>query len=102
MADEQSKTSRLQERIGVVASISGRSTIRVVIQHLVKNARYGKFLRRRTTLAVHDADSQAAVGDKVAIVPCRRMSKTKSWRLIRVIGHADLVAASPVEEGLSK
>jgi small subunit ribosomal protein S17 len=101
MTDQQGKSSRLQERVGVVASISGRQTIRVVIQHLVKHARYGKFLRRRTTLAVHDAGNQAGVGDKVAVVPCRRMSKTKSWRLVRVIGRAELVVG-PVEEGLPK
>src|SRR6056297_723718 len=70
---------------GVVTSISGDKTIRVQVNRLVKDPIYGKYLRRRTKLAVHDAKNEAEVGDTVAIVPCRPISKRKSWRLSEIV-----------------
>ena len=70
---------------GVVASTGGDKTIRVNINTLVKHPRYGKYVRKRTGLAVHDPDNQAAPGDLVEVLPCRPISKTKSWRLVRVV-----------------
>ena len=84
-AVEKSGTKKIACRTGVVTSVSGAQTIRVVVDSLVKHPTYGKFVRHRTKLAVHDSKSQAALGDLVEIVPCRRMSKNKSWRLLKVV-----------------
>jgi len=75
----------LQTRVGVVRKDSQAKTIKVEIKRLVLHDKYSKYLRRRTFLQVHDPDNKARVGDTVEIVPCRRMSKTKSWRLLRVL-----------------
>ena len=72
-------------RTGIVSAKSSDKTIRVVVESLVKHQTYGKYMRRRTKLAVHDPKNSAGVGDRVEIVPCRRMSKDKSWRLVRVV-----------------
>jgi small subunit ribosomal protein S17 len=94
MAHTQDKAaSRRNPLVGTVVSRSGRKTCGVVIERLVKHARYGKYLRRRTRLAVHDPDNQAGVGDRVAILPCRPISKHKSWRLVRVVRRS--AAPSP-------
>jgi len=82
---EQTKPKSLRAQVGVVSSISGEKTISVAVNRLVKQPRYGKFIRRRTKLSVHDPDNEAGVGDVVEIVPCRRLSKTKSWRLLQVV-----------------
>ena len=82
---QQSTTQKFTSRTGMVASVSGRKTVSVVVNNLVRHPRYGKYIRRRTKLAVHDPASQAAVGDQVEIVPCRPISKRKSWRLLRVV-----------------
>ena len=74
---------------GVVESISGTRTVRVALNTLVRHRRYGKYLRRRTRLLVHDADGEAGVGDLVEIAQCRPISKQKSWRLVRVLEKAD-------------
>ncbi len=84
------KPAKQQVRNGTGASRSGNMTISVVCESLVRHPRYGKYVRRRTKLAVHDPRNEAKVGDKVEIVPCRRMSKSKSWRLIRVVDTAKL------------
>ena len=86
MTDTQDQTRRKSRRalVGTVRSISGTKTINVVVDRLVKHPMYGKYVRRRGRLAVHDPRGVAVVGDMVEIVPCRRLSKTKSWRLVRV------------------
>ena len=83
--DGQERPRKLTGQTGQVASISGDKTLSVVVRTLVKHPRYGKYLRRRTKLAVHDPRGQAGVGDLVEITPCRPISKRKSWRLVRVV-----------------
>ena len=73
---------------GVVEAISGTATIRVQVEHLVKHTFYDKYIRRRTRLLVHDPKNEAKVGDAVEVVPCRPISKRKSWRLLRVLKRA--------------
>jgi len=89
---EKSPTKALRTRTGTVVSTGGQKTIRVVIDHLVRHPRYGKYIRRRTKLAVHDPKDEAGLGDRVQITPCRPMSKSKSWRLVRVVRRAELPA----------
>ena len=86
----QEKTASVQKRasVGQVLSLSGRQTISVVVDNLVKHKQYGKYIRRRKKFAVHDPQGLAKVGDLVEIVPCRPISKTKSHRLTRVVRAA--------------
>ncbi len=85
---DQTGPKSKRSRVGTVRSISGAKTIKVVVDNLVKHPRYGKYIRRRSKLAVHDPKSVASVGDRVEVAPCRRLSKTKSWRLVRVVRSA--------------
>ena len=70
---------------GVVVSNSGDKSIKVSIDFKVKHPRYGKYVKRRTTLGVHDQNNQAGIGDTVEVAQCRPRSKTKSWRLVSVV-----------------
>jgi small subunit ribosomal protein S17 len=56
-----------------------------MINYLVRHPKYGKYVRRRTSIHVHDEQNAAKVGDRIEIAECRPISKTKSWTLIRVI-----------------
>ena len=87
------KPSLRRRRVGLVTKAGEDKTIRVSIQDLVKHQIYGKYVRRRTKVAVHDPGNAASVGDTVEIVPCRRISKMKNWRLLRVVRTAKLAAA---------
>ncbi len=71
----------------VVVSKSGDKSVKVAIDYKVKHPKYGKYMKRRTTLAVHDEHNKSAVRDIVEIVESRPYSKTKSWRLVRVLEH---------------
>ena len=74
-------------RTGVVTSDKGDKTIRVVHLYSVKHPVYGKYIRRRTTLHVHDPENAARRGDRVEVMVCRPISKSKCWRLVRVLGR---------------
>ncbi len=73
---------------GVVVSKSGDKSITVQIDFKVKHPMYGKYMRRRTKLGVHDEQNVAGVGDTVEILECRPISKRKSWRLVNVLKKA--------------
>jgi len=73
---------------GVVVSNSGDKSVKVRIDFKVKHPKYGKYIKRRTKIGVHDEHNQSGVGDLVEITECRPRSKTKSWRLVRVVQRA--------------
>ena len=84
MQDQKTKTVT-----GLVISNSGDKSIKVAIDFKIKHPRYGKYVKRRRKLSVHDERNQAGPGDIVDVAQCRPRSKTKSWRLVRVIEKAD-------------
>ncbi|HTM53468.1 MAG TPA: 30S ribosomal protein S17 [Pirellulales bacterium] len=77
--------------IGVVTSDRMAKTRRVEIPRLVRHAKYGKILRRKTVCHVHDEQNEAQLGDTVEIRESRPRSKTKRWELVRVITKSQLV-----------
>jgi len=79
---------KLKTLTGVVISSSGDKSIKVAIERRVRHPKYGKYIKRRTKLAAHDEHNQGRVGDVVEIAECRPYSKTKSWRLLRVLEKA--------------
>jgi len=78
-------TDQSPRRIGVVESDKRHKTRTVVIGYSARHPKYGKYIRRRTVLHVHDEANESRIGDRVEIAECRPISKTKSWTLVRVI-----------------
>jgi small subunit ribosomal protein S17 len=74
--------------VGVVSSNKMDKTITVKVEKLVKHPVYGKYIRRVTVYKAHDEERKAKVGDKVEIMETRPLSKTKHWRLVRILGEA--------------
>ena len=72
-------------RTGVVTSDKADKTIRVVVDYSTRHRLYGKYVRRRTVLHVHDEKNEAKVGDQVEVMSCRPRSKMKCWRLVRIV-----------------
>ncbi len=91
---------RSPRRVGVVDTEVRDKTRRVSIRFSVKHPKYGKYVRRRSVLHVHDEENASHVGDRVEIAECRPISKTKSWVLVRVLRRAaDRAEAVEVIEG---
>jgi small subunit ribosomal protein S17 len=97
MAD-QAKRGQRRTEVGVVTSDKMNKTRRVEIPRLVKHARYGKYIRRRTICHVHDEKNESHAGDTVEIMETRPLSKTKFWRLLRVVTKAPAAPAPVVGE----
>ncbi|CAL4325207.1 30S ribosomal protein S17 [Buchnera aphidicola (Eriosoma grossulariae)] len=79
------KTKNSRVLNGSVTSNKMQKSIVVTIERLVKHTLYNKFIRRTTKLHVHDENNECQEGDTVEICECRPISKTKSWKLVRVI-----------------
>jgi small subunit ribosomal protein S17 len=79
---------QLRTLVGVVASDKADKTIKVIVAYQTRHAKYGKYLKRRTTLHAHDEKNEAKEGDRVEIAECRPLSKTKHHRLIRIVEKA--------------
>jgi len=82
------QNKKVKTMTGVVVSNSGDKSIRVAIDFKVRHPKYNKFVSRRSRLGVHDEQNHASVGDLVEVAECRPYSKTKSWRLVKVIQKA--------------
>jgi small subunit ribosomal protein S17 len=84
--------------VGVVTSDKMQKTRRVEIPRLVKHARYGKYIRRRTICHVHDEQNESRAGDTVEIMETRPLSKTKTWRLVRIVTKAPQAPVTAAEK----
>ncbi|MCP4366061.1 MAG: 30S ribosomal protein S17 [Planctomycetes bacterium] len=82
------KKSRRKSVIGVVSSDKMNRTIVVRVEKLRKHPRYGKYVKSITVYKTHDQENKAKVGDKVEIIETRPLSKTKRWRLVKILEEA--------------
>lgn len=89
--------------IGTVVSDKMQKTIAVREDRTVRHERYGKYLKRSTVYKAHDEEGKAKLGDEVEIVFARRLSKTKSWRLVRIVrkGKAEAVRGEEDREAVA-
>ncbi len=72
----------LRELRGVVVSDKANKTVTVLVERRVMHPVYKKIVRRSKKYHAHDETNTHKVGDKVKIVECRPISKTKSWRVV--------------------
>lgn len=86
----QSKSRKARRSVvGVVTSANKTpKTLRVEVQYRVRHRQYGKYILRRMVLHAHDEKGEAKQGDRVQLMECRPISKTKTWRLVKVLNAA--------------
>ena len=82
-------TATVRNVTGKVISDKMDKSATVMIERKVKHPVYGKYIRRSTKLHIHDAENACQEGDMVIIEQCRPISKTKSWKLVEVVGRSD-------------
>lgn len=88
-AQSTEATRRKQRSVtGVVVSDKMAKTITVEVTRLVKHPVYGKYVRRRARYKAHDETSDAHLGDTVVVVETKPLSRTKRWRLQKVLARA--------------
>ena len=73
---------------GVVVSDKQDKTIVVKVERRIAHPLYRKFIKRSKKYHAHDEDNQCNAGDLVLIEECRPMSRSKSWRVVKVLEQA--------------
>ena len=73
---------------GTVVSNKMDKTVIVLVERLVKHRLYKKYIRRRSKFAAHDENNRCGIGDKVLITESRPLSRSKRWRVSKVIEKA--------------
>ena len=92
------KDSAVEERAhrktfeGVVVSDRMDKTRVVRVARLVRHPFYEKVMKKSSKFSVHDEDNTSRQGDLVEIMSTRPLSKTKRWRLVRVVKAAPRIA----------
>jgi small subunit ribosomal protein S17 len=79
----------------VVRSMSGRvvsdkmdKTVTVLVERKVKHPLIGKVIRRSKKFHAHDENNECHEGDLVIIEESRPLSKTKTWRVSKIVTKA--------------
>jgi len=74
-----------KERMGFVTSDKSDKTVVVTLEREFIHRLYGKRIRKRKRVKVHDENNQCQVGDLVKIVETRPLSKEKHWKISQTI-----------------
>ncbi|MDR0888500.1 MAG: 30S ribosomal protein S17 [Coriobacteriales bacterium] len=88
MADKVIERNHRKVRQGVVVSAPGEKTCIVEIKERKAHPIYGKMMTSTKKFHVHDENSEAGVGDTIQIMETRPISKTKCWRLLKIVEKA--------------
>ena len=80
-----------RELIGVVLRDKLDKGVIVAVERRVRNRVYGKIQRRTSTFMAHDEENSARVGDRVAMVEARPLSKRKRFVMTRIVERAQTV-----------
>lgn len=82
------KQGMKRQLVGTVVSNKMDKTVVVLVERLVKHKFYHKYIRRRAKFAAHDRDNTCQVGDRVMLTECRPLSRSKRWRVSKIVKKA--------------
>lgn len=83
-----SDTKITKTLLGTIVSDKMDKTVVVRVDRKIKDAKYGKYIKRSTKISAHDENNTAKQGDVVLIKESRPMSKNKNWVLVNVVEKA--------------
>lgn len=76
-------------RQGIVLSDKMDKTVVVNVERVTRHPLYGKRMKRSKKYHAHDAENNCRQGDVVEIMETRPLSKTKRWRVVRIVKKAE-------------
>ena len=77
-----------KEITGVVVSDKMDKSVVVAIERQIRHELYGKTSKRTSKFLAHNEQEGVKIGDRVAIVESRPMSRRKRWVVTRVVEKA--------------
>ena len=81
----------IKEITGVIVSDKMDKSVVVAVERQTRHDVYGKTQKRTSKFLAHNEQNDAKVGDRVAIVETRPMSRRKRWIVTRVVEKAKVV-----------
>jgi small subunit ribosomal protein S17 len=88
---EQQSEKNTRALTGTVVSDKMNKTVTVLVERKVKHPLYGKIIRLSKKYHAHDENNEFHPGDIVVIEECRPLSRTKTWKVARLVEKARLV-----------
>jgi small subunit ribosomal protein S17 len=88
---EQQSAKVVRALTGTVVSDKMNKTVTVLVERKVKHPIYGKVIRLSKKYHAHDENNEFQSGDVVVIEECRPISKSKAWKVARLVEKARLV-----------
>ena len=88
---EQQSTKVVRALTGTVVSDKMNKTVTVLVERKVKHPIYGKIIRLSKKYHAHDENNEFHSGDIVVIEECRPISKSKAWKVSKLVEKARLV-----------
>ena len=88
---EQQSTKVVRALTGTVVSDKMNKTVTVLVERKVKHPIYGKIIRLSKKYHAHDENNEFHSGDVVVIEECRPISKSKAWKVSKLVEKARLV-----------
>jgi len=85
MSAENNERGNAKALTGVVVSDKMDKTVVVQVERLIKHDMYKKFVRRRSRFTAHDENNECRNGDTVMIRQSRPISRTKRWRVSKIV-----------------
>ncbi len=89
--NEQQTQKIARALTGTVVSDKMDKTVTVLVERKVKHPLYGKIIRLSKKYHAHDENNEFHAGDIVTIEECRPLSRTKAWKVMRLVEKARLV-----------
>ena len=93
---------KFQSRVGTVIGDKMDKTVIVDVIQIKKHKRYQKSIKRNTKFIAHDESGQCKVGDKVLILEGRPYSKTKRWKVSKILEQSSTLDAQIAETELAE
>jgi small subunit ribosomal protein S17 len=97
-AEAQTQAQGAPAHKPLIATLTGRvvsdkmdKTVTVLVERRVKHPIYGKVVTRSSKYHAHDETNEVKLGDLVEIMATRKVSKTKAWRVSKILQKAQVV-----------
>jgi len=95
MTEQKTASAEAPARKPLIATETGRvvsdkmnKTVTVLVERRVKHPLYGKVVTKSAKYHAHDENNEYRAGDLVEIVATRKLSKTKAWKVSRLLEKA--------------
>ena len=83
-----SETRTTRTLTGRVVSDKMDKTVTVLVERRVTHPMYGKIVTHSKKYHAHDEKNECGEGDLVVIEECRPISRTKAWRIAKLVEKA--------------